>query len=42
MARLPTTTGSVSGDTLTLAPVGGHDACGIRGLVWGGTWTRVG
>ena len=31
---------SVSGDTLTLAPVGGHDACGIRGFVWAGQWTR--
>jgi hypothetical protein len=34
-------TWSVSGNTLTLAPVGGHDACGIRGFVWSGTWTRV-
>jgi hypothetical protein len=33
---------SVSGNTLTLAPVGGRDACGIRGFVWAGTWTRVG
>ena len=33
---------SVSGNTLTLAPVGGHDACGIRGFIWTGTWTRVG
>jgi hypothetical protein len=37
-----TYTWSVSGDTLTLAPVGGHDACGIRGFVWAGEWTRVG
>jgi hypothetical protein len=37
-----TYTWSVSGDTLTLAPVGGHDACGIRGFVWAGAWTRVG
>jgi hypothetical protein len=33
---------SVSGTTLTLAPVGGHDACGIRGFVWAGIWTRAG
>ena len=33
---------SVSGDTLTLVPVGGKDACGIRGFIWTGTWTRVG
>jgi hypothetical protein len=33
---------SVSGDTLTLTPVGGHDACGVRGFVWSGQWTRVG
>jgi hypothetical protein len=32
---------SVSGDTLTLAPVGGHDPCGQRGKTWTGTWTRV-
>jgi hypothetical protein len=32
---------SVSGDTLTLAPVGGNDACGIRGFIWAGEWTRV-
>jgi hypothetical protein len=37
-----TYTWTVSGNTLTLAPVGGHDACGIRGFVWAGTWTRVG
>jgi hypothetical protein len=33
---------TVSGSTLTLSPVGSHDACGIRGFVWAGTWTRVG
>jgi hypothetical protein len=33
---------SISGNTLTLAPVGGHDACAIRGFIWTGTWTRVG
>lgn len=33
---------SVNGDTLTLAPVGGHDACGIRGFIWAGQWTRTG
>jgi hypothetical protein len=32
---------SVSGSTLTLSPVGGHDACGIRGFIWSGTWTRT-
>lgn len=32
---------SVSGRTLTLKPVGGNDACGIRGFVWAGTWTRA-
>jgi hypothetical protein len=37
-----TYTWSVSGSTLTLAPVGGQDACGIRGFIWAGTWTRVG
>lgn len=37
-----TYTWSVTGRTLTLAPVGGHDACGIRGFIWAGTWTRVG
>jgi hypothetical protein len=35
-------TWSVSGNTLTLAPIGGHDACGIRGFIWAGKWTRVG
>ena len=33
---------TVSGETLTLAPVGGSDACGIRGFIWAGEWTRVG
>lgn len=33
-------TWSVSGNTLTLAPVGGHDPCAIRGFIWSGTWTR--
>jgi hypothetical protein len=33
---------SVSGSTLTLTPTGGKDACGIRGFIWAGTWTRVG
>jgi len=33
---------TVSGETLTLAPVGGRDACGIRGFIWTGEWTRVG
>jgi hypothetical protein len=32
---------SVLGDTLTLQPVGGHDACGIRGFIWAGKWTKV-
>lgn len=32
---------SVSGKSLTLTPVGGTDACGIRGFIWTGTWTRV-
>jgi hypothetical protein len=36
-----TYTWSVNGDTLTLAPVGGRDACAIRGFVWAGQWTRV-
>jgi hypothetical protein len=35
-----TYTWSVSGATLTLTPVGGHDACGIRGFIWAGKWTR--
>jgi hypothetical protein len=37
-----TYTWSVSGNTLKLAPVGGHDACAIRGFVWSGNWTRSG
>jgi hypothetical protein len=36
-----TYTWTVSGNTLTLAPVGGNDACGIRGFVWAGRWTKV-
>lgn len=32
---------TVSGDTLTLAAVGGKDACTVRGFVWAGSWTRV-
>jgi hypothetical protein len=35
-----TYTWSVSGNTLKLAPVGGHDACGVRGFIWSGSWTR--
>jgi hypothetical protein len=35
-------TWSVTGDTLTLAPVGGKDPCGPRGFIWSGEWTRVG
>ena len=37
-----TYTWSVTGNTLKLAPVGGHDACAIRGFVWSGTWKRAG
>jgi hypothetical protein len=37
-----TYTWSVTGDTLTMAPVGGPDACAIRGFIWTGRWTRVG
>lgn len=37
-----TYTWSVNGDTLTLAAVGGRDACGVRGFIWAGSWTRVG
>ena len=33
---------SVTGNTLTLTPAGGTDACGIRGFLWTGQWTRVG
>jgi hypothetical protein len=36
-----TYTWSVSGDTLTLTPVGGRDACGIRGFIFAGQWTRA-
>lgn len=32
---------SVSGDTLTLTPSGGADACTVRGFIWAGDWTRV-
>jgi hypothetical protein len=32
---------SVSGNTLTLAAVGGHDTCGQRSRTWTGTWTRI-
>ena len=35
-------TWSISGSTLTLAPQGGKDPCGVRGFVWAGQWTRVG
>jgi hypothetical protein len=31
----------VTGDTLSLAPVGGHDACADRGSIWTGTWKRA-
>lgn len=33
---------TVTGETLKLVPVGGSDACGIRGFIWAGEWTRVG
>ena len=33
---------SVKGRTVTLSPVGGRDACRIRGFIWTGQWTRVG
>lgn len=33
---------SVSGNTLTLAPVGGQDPCHQRGTTWTGEWTKVG
>jgi hypothetical protein len=36
-----TYTWSVDGDTLTLTPAGGHDACAVRGFIWAGQWTRV-
>ena len=32
---------SVSGDTLTLAPIA-VDRCGERALIWTGQWTRIG
>ena len=32
---------SVSGDILTLAPVGGRDACDDRGSIWTGVWRRA-
>lgn len=32
---------SITGDTLTLRPAGGKDACGVRGFIWTGEWTRV-
>ena len=31
---------SVDGDTLTIRPVGGSDACPIRGFVWTGQWRK--
>jgi hypothetical protein len=31
---------SVTADTLTLVPVSGKDACGIRGFIWTGQWRR--
>lgn len=33
---------TVSDRKLTLSPAGGSDACGIRGFIWAGEWTRVG
>jgi hypothetical protein len=36
-----TYTWSVTGSTLTLAPVGGTDPCNQRGTTWTGQWTRV-
>jgi hypothetical protein len=33
---------SVSGDTLTLQPMHGADACSVRGFIWAGDWKRVG
>ena len=35
-------TWSVSGNTLTLMPVGGKDPCPLRGFIWTGDWTRAG
>ncbi len=31
---------SVAGNTLTMTPIGGTDACGIRGFIWTGRWQR--
>jgi hypothetical protein len=39
--RTATYSWSVAGGKLTLAPVGGHDACRVRGDVYAGTWTRA-
>jgi len=36
-----TYTWTVSGSTLTLAPLGGRDPCRRRGLAWTGTWRRT-
>jgi len=36
-----TYTWSVTGNTLMLAPVGGHDACAVRGFIWSGIWKRA-
>ena len=36
-----TYTWAVSGNTLTLAPVGGKDGSHQRGTTWTGAWTRV-
>lgn len=33
---------SVSGNTLTLATVGGAELCRVRQFIWAGDWTRVG
>jgi len=32
---------TVRGSDLTLTPIGRTDACGIRGFIWTGTWSRV-
>jgi hypothetical protein len=32
---------TITGGTLTLAPVGGRDPCRPRGRVWSGNWTRT-
>lgn len=34
-------TWKVSGTALTLEPVGGTDACAIRGFIWTGKWTKI-